>query len=285
MRDNATSSVLPIERTTIKPVSGWPLPDIWELWRYRDLLYLLTTRNIAVIYRQSILGVGWAVIRPLITTVIFSLIFGGFAGFASETETIAYPIFVFAALVIWNYFATSVSSASESVVAQANLVTKTYFPRLILPLAAIGVASVDFLIQFLLLLAMMFFFGISPTVAILALPLFFFAATVASLAIGIWLTALNVRFRDVKHVVPFFIQTLLYLTPVIYPVSFVPDKWRWALSLNPMFGIVQGFRWSLLGTEQPEWSMFFLSLISTLVMLIGGLIFFRRIESTFADII
>ena len=285
MRTDSATPMPGTYRTTIVPPGGWSLPDFGELFRYRDLLYQLTVRNIAVIYRQSILGVGWAVVRPLITTVIFTLIFGRFAGFDDQMQTVAYPLFVFTALVIWNYFATSLTNASDSVVAQTDILTKIYFPRLILPLSAIGVATVDFAIQFILLVGMMFLYGVTPTIAIFALPFFFLAATVASLAIGIWLTALNVRFRDVKHVVPFLIQTLLYLTPVIYPVSFVPERWRWVLNLNPMFSIVQGFRWSLLGTEPPDWTLFAASSFGTLALLVGGLVFFRRTESTFADII
>ena len=274
-----------IERTTILPVSGWSLPDLRELWRYRDLLVLLTSRNIAIIYRQSILGIGWAVFRPLITTVIFAVVFGRFAGFADESLAVPYPIFVYAALVIWNLFATSLSNASESVVAQGNLLTKTYFPRLLLPISAVGVATVDFAVQFLLLFGVMWYYSVAPTVFLLVVPLFFLATTITALSLGVWLTALNVRFRDVKHVVPFLIQTLFYLTPVIYPVSFVPEHLRWLLCLNPMFSIVEAFRWSMLATPPPDWILFAASSLVTCVVLVCGLIFFRRTESTFADII
>jgi lipopolysaccharide transport system permease protein len=284
MKKNSTDSPN-VNRTSITPPHGWSLPDFRELYRYRDLLWMLTTRNVAVIYRQSFFGIGWAVIRPVITALIFTVIFGRLAGFDSHIQSTSYPLFVLAGLVIWNFFATSLANTSESVVAQANVISKTYFPRLILPLSAIGVASIDFLIQLALLLTFMVLFASTPTIAILTLPLWFAATTVASLAIGIWLTALNVRFRDVKHAVPFFIQTMLYLTPVIYPVSFIPQRWQWLISLNPMFSIVQGFRWSLLGTEPPNWGLFLLSLLVTTSLLFGGLIFFRRVESTFADII
>lgn len=272
-------------RTTIKPPQGWAMPDFGELYRYRDLMYILTTRSIAVVYRQSILGVGWAFFRPLFTAMIFTIIFGRFAGFDERTSSVAYPVFVFAGLVIWSYFATSLTSTAESVVSQSNLFTKIYFPRLILPMSAMGVATVDFAIQFLVLLIAMFYYGVSPTVAILTLPVWVAAAALTSLAIGVWLTALNVRFRDVKHIVPFFVQSLLYLTPVIYPASIVPERWQWVVNLNPMFSIVQGFRWSLLGTEPPQWGLFGMSLAITAALLVSSLVYFRRVESTFADVV
>lgn len=273
------------ERTTILPVSGWSLPDLGELWRYRDLLFLLTSRNIAIIYRQSILGIGWAVFRPLVTTVIFTVVFGRFAGFADKSITVPYPLFVYAALVIWNLFAASLANTSESVVAQANLLTKTYFPRLLLPVSAVGVATIDFAVQFLLLFALMWYYDVAPMAFLVVTPLFFLATTIAALSLGVWSTALNVRFRDVKHVIPFFIQTLFFLTPVIYPSSFVPKHLRWLLCLNPMFSIVEAFRWSTLATPPPDWILFAVSFLITCIVLVGGLIFFRRTESTFADII
>jgi lipopolysaccharide transport system permease protein len=246
---------------------------------------MLTARNVAVIYRQSFLGIGWALIRPVITALIFTIIFGRIAGFESQVQSTRYPLFVLTGLVIWNFFASSLASASESVVAQANVISKTYFPRLILPLSAIGVASVDFLVQLMLLLVFMVLSVSKPTIAILTLPLWFAAAAAVALASGLWLTALNVRFRDVKHAVPFLIQTMLYLTPVIYPASLIPPSWQWISGLNPMFCIVQGFRWSLLGTEAPNLPSLLLSLLITISLLLCGLVFFRRVESTFADIV
>ncbi len=272
-------------RTTILPVSGWPLPDFRELYRYRELLGLLTLRHISVIYRQSVLGVSWAVIRPVITTIILTLVFGRFAGFDQSGSPHAYPLFVFSGLVIWNFFSSSLAGASESVVSQSNLLSKTYFPRLILPLSAVGVSSIDFFIQFAVLILIFPLFGTMPSPLIFLSPAFFVAAGVASLALSVWLTALNVRFRDVKHVVPFLTQTMFYVTPVIFPVSFVPVRWQWILNLNPMFSITQGFRWTMLGSDPPDWRMFFTSMIVSLIVLWAGLKFFRRTEATFADVI
>tara|TARA_R110002073_G_scaffold139640_6_gene289955 strand:- start:24313 stop:25170 length:858 start_codon:yes stop_codon:yes gene_type:complete len=271
-------------RTTILPSSGWSLPDFHELIRYRDLLKILTARNISLIYRQSILGVGWAIVRPLITTIIFSLIFGHFAGF-DQTQKVAYPIFILTGLVLWNFFASSLANASESVVSQSHILTKIYFPRLILPLSALGVAVVDFLIQFAILVVLMVIYGVAVSTYAPVAILFLIAASLVSFSMSVWLTALNVRFRDIKHTVPFLIQTLLYLTPVIYPVEIVPQRWQWLLHLNPMFSVVQGFRWSLLGTEPPNWTWFSISMLLTTFLLLTGLVFFRRTESTFADIV
>ncbi|TWU01344.1 ABC transporter permease [Neorhodopirellula pilleata] len=273
-----------LPHTRISPVSGWSLPDLGEVFRYRDLFFVLTQRQISLIYRQSVLGVGWAILRPVVTTFVFWLIFGKFAGLENSQDT-SYPVFLLAGLVLWNLFASSLSGASDSVVAQSHILTKVYFPRLILPLSAATVPVVDFVIQFAVLVCMMVIYGFPLNVTQLCFPLFLGGVMLTSLAGGIWLTALHVRFRDVKQIVPFFLQMLLYLTPVIYSTSLVPEQWQWLLRLNPMFGMIEGFRWSLLGTPPPEWISLASSLGLTTLLLITGLVFFRRTEASFADIV
>ena len=268
----------------IRPPSGWPLPDFRELWQFRDLLSLLTLRSIAVQYRQSVLGVAWAVVRPVVNVLIFTLIFGRAAGFAEELE-VPYPVFASLGLVPWNFFASALGGTVQSVVGGQAMLTKVYFPRLVLPLSNMGVATVDLLIQVVLVVILMVWFGIVPTAAVFALPAFLLLTAAAALAGGLWLTALNVKYRDVGQAVPFFIQAGMYLSPVIYPPSFIPDDWAWLYYLNPMAGAIEGVRWSVLGTDPPDWGFVGLSVAATLALLAGGMAFFQRTESTFADVI
>jgi lipopolysaccharide transport system permease protein len=254
-----------------------------ELWAYRELAYFLAWRDIKVRYKQTVLGAAWAILQPLFTMLVFSLFFGQLAGIPSDG--IPYPVFSFAALVPWQFFANGLSSSSESVVASANLVRKVYFPRLVIPGAAVGSGVVDFCLAFVVLLGMMLFFGIVPTANVVWLPFLLLLALVTSLGAGIWLTALNVQFRDVRYAVPFLINAWMFATPIAYPSSLLEEPWRTLYGLNPMAGVVEGFRWALLGTDTAPGSMVFVSVVAAVAMLISGAYYFRRMEKTFADVV
>ena len=227
--------------------------DLAGIWAYRELLYFLVWRDLKVRYKQTLIGTGWVVIQPLMTMAIFTVIFGNFAKIPSDG--LPYPIFSYAALLPWNLFSSSLNRGGESVVNNANLVTKIYFPRLILPLSSVLSPMADFAIAFVILIGMMIWFGIAPTVGILMLPIFVILAICTALAMGLWLAALNVRYRDVRYTIPFLIQIWMFASPVAYPVSMVPEKWRWLYSLNPMAGVIEGFRWALLGNQSPDFSV------------------------------
>ncbi|MCD0463015.1 ABC transporter permease [Roseiconus lacunae] len=269
-------------RTLIEPANHWQAFNLVELWRYRDLLWLLLWRDISARFRQSVIGYGWAILRPALTAAIFTLVFGVFV----KVETaVPYPIFAFAGLMPWLYFSTSLSGVTQSVVGGSALLTKVYFPRLVLPLAKVGVGLVEFMLQFLVLVGLMVWYRFVPGYSILAIPMFVLITIVTALAFGIWLTALNVRYRDIGMAVPFLVQIWMYLCPIAYPISLVPERFRALYSLNPMVGVIEGFRWSLLNLSSPDWSMIGISFLSTFVVLVGGLFYFRRVESTFADVI
>jgi len=270
-------------RTVIEPPKSWLSLDLKEVWAYRDLLGILAWRDVSVRYKQSIIGVGWTVIQPLMTMIIFTIIFGRFAKLPSEG--LPYPIFTYCALLPWNYFARSLSDSSNSLVGASHLITKVYFPRLILPLSRVLAGLVDFAIAFVILIAMMLWYGIAPTAGLLMLPLFMTVAMLAALSVGLWLTALNVKYRDVQFVVPFLAQFWMYASPVAYSASIVPQKWQWVYGLNPMVGVVEGFRWALLGKTAPDFGAMSASLMIVIVLFISGLYYFRKMEQTFADII
>lgn len=257
--------------------------DLKGIWEYRELLYFLIWRDLKVRYRQSAIGVGWVILQPLMTMVVFSAVFGKFVGVPSDG--LPYPIFIFSALLPWNLFASSLSRGSTSVVNNAQLVSKIYFPRLILPLSGVLSPMADFGVAFMVLAGMMVWFGISPTVGFFALPAFLVLAILTALAIGLWLSALNVRYRDVAHAVPFLVQIWMFVTPVTYPVSLVPEKWRLLYSLNPMAGIVEGFRWALLGQQSPDFLVIIASAVMMVGLLVSGMVYFRYTERTFADVI
>ena len=271
-------------RTVIRPPSGWPVPDFRELWRYRDLLALLTTRNIAARYRQSVLGIGWAVVRPVVNTVIFTVVFGNAIGL-KEGMDVPYPVFAFLGQLPWMFFAAALAGTTESVVGGQDMLTKVYFPRLVLPLSNLGVAAADLGVQLVLLAGVMAWYEVVPAVTLFALPAFLLLSAAAALAGGLWLTALNVRYRDVKYAVPFLIQAGMYLSPVIYPPTVIPADWRLLYYLNPMAGAIEGVRWSVLGTNPPDWGYVALSAVATGALLLGGLMYFNRVEKTFADVI
>jgi lipopolysaccharide transport system permease protein len=257
--------------------------DLKGIWEYRELLYFLIWRDLKVRYRQSAIGVGWVILQPLMTMVVFSAVFGKFVGVPSDG--LPYPIFIFSALLPWNLFASSLSRGSTSVVDNTQLVSKIYFPRLLLPLSGVLSPMADFGVAFMVLAGMMVWFGISPTVGFFALPAFLVLAILTALAIGLWLSALNVRYRDVAHAVPFLVQIWMFVTPVTYPVSLVPEKWRLLYSLNPMAGVVEGFRWALLGQQSPDFLVIIASAVMMVGLLVSGLVYFRYTERTFADVI
>jgi homopolymeric O-antigen transport system permease protein len=273
----ATSAGSP--QTVIRPRSGWQPIQVAELWRFRELLGTLALRDIKVRYKQTVLGALWAVIQPLAQMIVFTVFF---ARHGFSTDGISAPVFYFTGLLAWQLFASSVANAGNSLVANRNLITKVYFPRLVLPLSAMASALVDFAVSFVVLLGIMLLSGVAPSVNIIFLPLFVILAIAAALAVGVWLSALNVEFRDVQYVIPFLVQFWLFITPVIYPSSSVGTNKQWLLGLNPMSGVVEGFRWCLLGKPAPN-PMLICSLVSIALLLGTGLLVFRRIERTFAD--
>lgn len=267
----------------IAPSKGWVSLKLNQLWEYRELLYFLVWRDIKVRYKQTALGATWAVIQPFLTMVVFSLFFGHLGKIPSDN--IPYPLFSFAALVPWTFFATGLSQSSNSLVGNANLITKIYFPRLIVPLASVFSGIVDFLLAFVVLLGMMLYYGLVPTLNVLWLPLFVLLAFVTSLGVGLWLSALNVEYRDVRYVVPFITQFWLFATPIAYPSSLLSEPWRTIYGLNPMVGVVEGFRWALLRTNTAPGPIIAVSSATAFVILVTGAFYFRRMEKTFADIV
>ena len=266
----------------IEPSHGWISLRLNELWEYRELVYFLTWRDVSVRYKQTALGISWAIIQPFFTMIVFSLFFGRLAQVPSDG--IPYPIFSYAALVPWTFFANGLIQASNSLVGSANLIKKVYFPRLAIPIATVLSGVIDFLLAFVVLLAMMLFYGVVPTINVLWFPLLLLLALVTSLGTGLWLSALNVQYRDVRYTVPFLIQLWMFITPVAYPSSLIPEPWRALYGLNPMVGVVEGFRWALLGTTPAPSTILIASSLVAIAILIGGAFYFRRMEKTFADI-
>jgi lipopolysaccharide transport system permease protein len=272
---------LPCRR--IEPASRLVPLQLGELWEYRELLYFLIWREVKVRYKQTALGVVWAIIQPFFTMVIFTIVFSRFGHVPSDG--VPYPVFAFCALLPWQLFAFALSESSNSVVANQRLITKVYFPRLIIPLAAVCVGLADFVVGLLVLAGLMAYYGILPGAAIWTLPLWTLLAVATALAIGLWLSALNVRYRDVRYTLPFLTQMWLFATPVAYPISLVPPHWRPLFALNPMVGVVEGFRWALLGNAASPGMSVVISTGAVLAILTGGLFYFRRTEQTFADIV
>ncbi len=270
-------------RLRIAPSRGWVSLKLGELWDYRELLYFLIWRDIKVRYKQTALGATWAITQPFMTMVVFSLFFGHLAKMPSDG--LPYPIFTFAALVPWTFFANGLSQSSNSLVGSSNLITKVYFPRLIVPLASVFSGIVDFLIAFAVLLGIMLYYGFVPTLNILWLPLFVLLALVTSLGVGLWLSALNVEYRDVRYIVPFITQFWLFATPIAYPSSLLHEPWRTIYGLNPMVGVVEGFRWALLRTNSAPGPIVAVSASAAVLILVSGAFYFRRMEKTFADIV
>ncbi len=267
----------------IRPSKGWVALKLDELWAYRELLYFLTWRDIKVRYKQTALGVAWAIIQPFFTMIVFSLFFGRLAGIASDG--IPYPIFSYAALVPWTFFATGLNQSSNSLVLNSNLLKKVYFPRFAIPISTVLAGVIDFALAFIVLLGMMLFYGLLPTINLIWLPFLLILALMTSLGVGLWLSAMNVQYRDVQYIVPFIIQFWMFATPIAYPSSLLPEPWRTLYGINPMVGVVEGFRWALLGTETAPGPIIMVSTTAAIGLLVSGAYYFRRMEKTFADVV
>lgn len=279
---SAKESIAP-EHIHVEPPRGWAALNLAEIWRYRELLYFLVWRDIKVRYKQTFLGAAWAVLQPFLTMVVFSVFFGYLAKVPSDGQP--YPLFTYTALLPWQLFAYALAESSNSIVNNQRLISKIYFPRLIVPLAGVVAGLVDFLIAFVVLIGMLVFYHQPFTIRILALPQFILLAVATALAAGLWLSTLNVRYRDVRYLMPFLTQLWFFLTPIAYPTSLIPQAFRPFYALNPMVGVVEGFRWALLGGQSLDLVVFLVSTVAVAVLLIGGMIYFRRMETTFADLL
>lgn len=266
--------------TIIKPSKGWMPIDLHELWEFRDLLYFFTWRDLKVRYKQTVLGFMWAIAQPFFTMLVFTLFFGSLVKIPSEG--VPYPIFAYTALLPWILFADSMNRSTNSIVANAGIIQKVYFPRLLLPISGILSPLVDFCIAFVILIAMMIYYGIMPTINTILLPLFLLLALATSLGVGLWLSALNAKFRDIQYLVPFATQLWMFSSPVVYSATMIPESYQWIYGLNPMAGVIEGFRWALLGTSAPS-TMIFISAMISIVVLITGAFYFNRMEKTLAD--
>ena len=272
-----------IPTVVIRPSEGWIALKLHDLWTYRELLYFLVWRDIKVRYKQTALGAAWAIIQPLFSMVVFSLFFGKLAKMPSDG--IPYPIFAFAGLVPWTFFANGLAQSANSLVDSANLIKKVYFPRLTIPIANVLSGLVDFTLAFLVLVGMMLWYGVIPTGRVFWLPLFLLLAFVTALAVGLWLSVLNVEYRDVRYTIPFLTQFWMFATPIVYPSTLLKEPWRTVYGLNPMVGVVEGFRWALLGTKTAPGPMIAVSAGAAVALLVGGAFYFRRMEKTFADVV
>jgi lipopolysaccharide transport system permease protein len=277
------NSPIDLPRTLVTPSRGWVSLKLGEMWEYRELLYFFIWRDVKVRYKQTALGVSWAILQPFLTMVIFSLFFGRLAKVPSDG--VPYPIFAYTALLPWTFFAHGVTLSANSLVSNANLVKKVYFPRMAIPIASVLSGFADLVPAFGVLLGMMLYYGIYPSAQVAWLPVFVLLALIAALGVGIGLAAINVHFRDVRHTVPFLVQTWLFITPIAYPSSLLPEHWRTLYALNPMVGVVEGFRWALLDTEPAPGPILWVSAAAALVLLLVSALSFRRLEKTFADIV
>ncbi len=268
----------------IRPTSGWVPLRLGDLWRYRELIYFLAWRDLKVRYKQTVIGVAWVVLQPLLIALVFALFFGYLGNIPADSRNAPYVVFAFCGLLPWQLFAYALTHSSNSVVASERLVTKVYFPRLVIPIAAVASGFVDFVLVSIVLACMMVYFGIAPH-RVWAVPLFVAMELAAALGVGLWLSALNVRYRDVRHTIPFLTQLWFFLSPVVYPSTFIPAEWRYLYGLNPMAGVIRGFRWALLGKSQALGPWIWVSAAMTIVLLISGLYYFRRMEKTFADVV
>ena len=267
----------------IEPSKGWVSLKLRELWDYRELLYFLIWRDVKVRYKQTVLGASWAIIQPFFTMVVFSLFFGQLAKMPSDG--VPYPIFSYTALVPWAFFANGLNQASNSLISGSNLITKVYFPRLAMPIASVLGGFVDFFLAFAMLIGMMLYYGMNPTLNVIWLPFFLILSFVTSLGVSLWLSAMYVQFRDVRHIIPFLTQLWLFATPIAYPSSLLSEPWRTIYGINPMAGVVEGFRWALLGIGQTPGPMILVSSMTAVALLFSGAFYFRRMEKTFADVI
>jgi len=268
---------------TIEPSKSWVALNLRDLWNYRELLYFLTWRDVKVRYKQTLLGAGWAILQPLLTMLIFTLLFGRLAGIKSEG--IPYPLFAYGGLLVWIFFSNSVTNSGNSLVGSANLITKIYFPRMIIPAAAVAAGLVDLALAFVIQVVLMIYYGVRVTWAITMIPVLVILVTLLALGVGMWLSALNVKYRDVRYAIPFLVQLWMFVSPIIYPVNMLPPKWQLALTLNPLTGIIQNFRIALFGNQAFEWKSLGISVVITFLVLIYSAFSFRRMEKHFADIV
>lgn len=282
-KPNSTSQISNLHRVVVEPSQGWVPLNIKELWQYRELFFFLTWRDVKVRYKQTVLGIAWAILQPLFTMVVFSLFFGRLAQIPSDG--VPYPLFSFAALVPWQFFANGVTQSANSLVLSAEMIKKVYFPRLIIPVAAVFSGALDFLMAFLVLLFMIFGYGVSLSLNMIWLPFLFALALITSVGTGLWLTAMNVQFRDVRYTVPFLAQAWMFVTPIVYPSSLLEEPWRTLYGINPMVGVVEGFRWALLGTETAPGPIIVVSVSAAVLFLVSGAYYFRRVEKSFADVV
>jgi lipopolysaccharide transport system permease protein len=266
----------------LRPIKGWVALNLRDLWKYRELIYFLSWRDVKVRYKQAVLGIAWAILQPFVTMVIFTLVFDNLTKMPSDG--IPYPLFSFAGLLPWQFFQAALQRSSISLVGNANLLTKVYFPRLSIPLASVMASLVDFAFSFIILIGMMIYYKVWPSWNMLWLPLFVLLALATAMAVGVWLSALNVQYRDIQHMVPFIITAWMYASPVVYSATAITGKWQIIYGLNPMAGVIQGFRYALLGTQPPS-AMIAVSVAVVLALLVSGLIYFRRMERTFADMV
>ena len=269
--------------TVIEPSKGWVSLRLPALWRARELLFFLIWRDVKVRYKQTLLGATWAILQPLLTMVVFSIFFGKLARMPSDG--VPYPLFAYVALVPWTFFANGLTLSSNSLVANQTLLRKVYFPRLVIPVSAVAAGLIDFGIAFVVLLGLATRYGVPPTANLIWLPALVLLALVTALGVGLWFAALNVLYRDIQYIVPFLVQVWLYATPIVYPTSLVPERWRTLYAINPMVGVVEGFRWALLGTSTAPGPMILVSAMAALATLLGGLFFFRRMEKSFSDVV
>jgi lipopolysaccharide transport system permease protein len=272
-----------VPRIRLQRSDGWRALDLQEIWRYRELLYFLSWRDIKVRYKQTALGALWAILQPFLTMVVFSLFFGKLAKMPSDG--IPYPIFAFAALVPWTFFSNGLTQSGNSLVQSGGMLKKVYFPRVIVPISSVISGAVDFVFAFIVLIGMMLWYGIMPTANVAWLPLLLLLAFGTSLGVGLWLSAMNVQFRDVRYTIPFLTQFWLFATPIAYPSSLLSEPWRTIYGLNPMVGVVEGFRWALLGTATAPGPLILVSAVTMLTILASGMFYFRRMETTFADVV
>lgn len=269
--------------TIIDPPTGVPWLDLRQVWDYRELLYFFVWRDVKVRYKQTVIGAGWAIIQPFCTMVLFSVFFGGLAGM--PTDGLPAPVFYYSALVPWMYFAGAVTQTTNAIVDNQRIVTRVYFPRVILPLGAVLSGLADFAIAFAVLILLMLGYGLAPAPTVLLLPLFVALIILTALGTGLWTCALNARYRDVRYAVPFLVQLWMFASPVVYPTSLVPPAWRWVMGLNPMGGAIEGFRWAMLGRGEPPGPLLFVSAAAVLLVLGSGLAYFKRVEATIADVV
>jgi homopolymeric O-antigen transport system permease protein len=282
-KTESQTQTAPLPFICIERSRGWLSLNLHELWAYRELLYFLAWRDVKVRYKQTAIGAAWAILQPLLTMLIFFVVFKKFAKVPSEG--LPYSVFAYTALLPWTLFAGAVNRSSLSIVGQASIISKVYFPRLIVPISATISGLVDFVVAFALLIGMMIWFRVYPGWGVLALPFFLLLALGTALAVGLWLSALNVKYRDVGHAVPFLVQLWMFASPIGYPVSLVPEQWRPLYSLNPLAGVIEGFRWALLGKESPDFGVMAVSVTVVAALFWTGMIYFKRMERTFADVV